>query len=77
MENGSEGRAGTEGAKAKPGDTGGPASSRDKSEFRRVRKVRGASEGSPSPHALAPGPEPTPVSTPRYARKKRCGCSHP
>lgn len=77
MENRSEGRAGTEGAKAKPGDTGGSASSRDKSEFRRVRKVRGASEGSPSPHALAPGPEPTPLSTPRYARRRGVGAAIP
>lgn len=77
MENRSGGRAGTKGEKAKPGDTGGPVSSRDKSEFRRVRKVRGTSEGSPSPHQLAPGPEPTTLNTPRYARKKRCGCSHP
>lgn len=77
MENRSGGRAETEGTKAKPGDTGGPASSRDKSEFRRVRKVRGASEGFPSPTREPLAPKPTPLSTPRYARRKRCGCSHP
>lgn len=70
MENRPGGRAGTEGTKAKPGDTGGPASSRDKSEFSEGPEGSGRLRGLPFPHALAPGP-PSPLhSAPRALRQE-------